>query len=253
MKKSILVLLIFLFPLFSIAQSDSAAMAKMVKESGIDPTKVQSRASYSFLVSDPSGPPIRIFNRVTFNLGVNRWSFTGKYELTSIYRNDAEGAFSTGFGDLKINVLNAFFVKGKHALAGAAEVTFPIGKPGYGIQYFALMPSLTYSFTITPSLIFAIQPQYLFNLVKGEDYPKLSVLTVRAFIAKFTKPGYFFVLEPRPIYNFTTKQFDLIIAPIVGKALGKGFNIVFLAEFPATKRFWDITGPLYQFGISKSF
>jgi len=49
------------------------------------------------------------------------------------------------------------------------------------------------------------------------------------------------------------KQFDLIIAPIVGKALGKGFNIVFLAELPTTKRFWDITGPLYQFGISKSF
>jgi hypothetical protein len=36
MNKLILVLLILLFPLFAIAQSDSAAMAKMVKESGID-------------------------------------------------------------------------------------------------------------------------------------------------------------------------------------------------------------------------
>ena len=115
------------------------------------------------------------------------------------------------------------------------------------------MPALTYSYSITPSLIFAIQPQYLFNLVKGDDYPTLSILTVRAFIAKFTKSGYFFVFEPRPIYDFTNENFDLIIAPIIGKALGKGFNLVFLAEFPTNKRLWEKSGPLYQGGISKSF
>lgn len=252
MKSSILFILLFVVSSSAMAQSDSASMAKMVKESGIDPTKVQSRASYSFLISDPAGSPIRIFNRVVFNLGINRWSFTAKYELTSIYTNSAEGTFSTGSGDLKFNALNAFFVKGKHALALSAEVTFPTGRPGYGLQYFALMPALTYSYTITPSLIFALQPQYLFNLVKGDNYHQISILTVRVFIAKFTKPGYFFVLEPRPVYNFTNKQFDLIIAPIIGKALGKGFNLVFLSEFPTTKRLWDATGSLYQFGISKS-
>ena len=235
------------------SQTDSATMAKLVKESGIDPTKVQSRASYSFQISDPSGSPIRIINRLVFNLGINRWSFTGKYELISKYTNNAEGVFSTGSGDLRFNVLNAFFVKGKHALAASAELTFPIGKPGYGLQYFALMPALTYSYSITPSLIFAVQPQYLFNIVKGDNYPPLSILTVRAFIAKFTKSGYFFVFEPRPIYDFTNEKFDLIIAPIIGKALGKGFNLVFLAEFPTSKRLWDKTGPLYQFGINKSF
>jgi hypothetical protein len=253
MEKSFLLIIALLVSALTYAQSDSASMAKMVKESGIDPTKVQSRASYSFLVSDPSGFPISILNRMTFNLGINRWSFTGKYELTSRYTNNAEGVFSTGSGDLKFSALNAFFVKGKHAMAASAELTFPIGKPGYGLQYFALMPALTYSYTINPSLIFAIQPQYLFNLAKGDDYPQLSVLTTRIFIAKFTKSGYFFVFEPRPIYNFTTSQFDLILAPIIGKALGKGFNLVFLAEFPTTKRLWDQTGPLYQAGISKSF
>ncbi len=253
MKSSILFLTLFVVSSYAMAQSDSASMAKMVKESGIDPTKVQSRGSYSFIISDPSGSSISIFNKLSFNLGINRWSFNGKYELTSRYTNNAEGAFSTGSGDLKFSALNAFFVKGKHALAASAELTFPLGKPGYGLQYFALMPALTYSFTINPSLIFAVQPQYLFNLVKGDNYPQLSILTTRIFIAKFTKSGYFFVFEPRPIYNFTTNQFDLILAPIIGKALGKGFNLVFFAEFPTTKRFWDQTGPLYTAGISKSF
>jgi hypothetical protein len=253
MKSSILFLLLFVVSSFAMAQSDSASMAQMVKESGIDPTRVQSRASYSFIISDPPGSPITILNRMVFNLGINRWSFNAKYELTSRYTNSAEGVFSTGSGDLKFSVLNAFFVKGKHAMAASAELTFPLGKPGYGLQYFALMPGLTYSFTINPSLILAIQPQYLFNLVKGDDYPKLSILTTRIFLAKFTKAGYFFVFEPRPIYNFTTSQFDLILSPIIGKALGKGFNLAFLAELPTTKRLWDQTGPLYQVGLSKSF
>jgi hypothetical protein len=253
MKKTLLIIFSFLFSALTYAQSDSAAMAKMVKESGLDPTKVQSRASYSFIISDPPGSPITILNRMVFNLGIDRWSFNAKYELTSRYTNNAEGVFSTGSGDLKFNVLNAFFVKGKHAMAASAELTFPLGKPGYGLQYFALMPALTYSLTINPSLILAIQPQYLFNLVKGDDYPQLSILTTRIFLAKFTKSGYFFVFEPRPIYNFTTSQFDLILSPIIGKALGKGFNLAFLAELPTTKRLWDQTGPLYQVGLSKSF
>jgi hypothetical protein len=253
MKKLFLLITLLISCSFAIAQSDSAAMAKMVKESGIDPTKVQSRASYSFLISDPPGSNIGIINRVTFNLGVNRWSFTGKYEINTLHKNNTESVFSTGSGDLRVNVLNAFFVKGKNALAGSAEITLPIGKQGYGIQYLALMPALTYSYSFTPSLIFAIQPQYLFSLVKGEGYPKLSVLTVRAFIAKFTKSGYFFVFEPRPIYDFTNDDFKLIISPIIGRAIGKGFNIVFLAELPASKEFWNKTGPVYQFGLSKSF
>jgi hypothetical protein len=253
MKRIYFLLFFTISAAYALAQSDSAAMDKMVRESGIDPTRVQSRASYSFLVSDPSGSALRVLNRVVFNLGVNRWSFTGKYEMVSVYKDDTAGVFSTGSGDLKVNVLNAFFVKGKHALAGSAEVTLPLGKPGFGLQYFALMPALTYSYTINPSLIFAVQPQYLFNMAKGKEYPQLSVLTVRVFIAKFTKSGYFFVIEPRPVYDFTNENFELIIAPIIGKALGKGFNIVFLSEWPTSSDLWKTTGALYQFGLSKSF
>lgn len=61
------------------------------------------------------------------------------------------------------------------------------------------------------------------------------------------------MLEPRPIYDFTNKNFDLIIAPIIGKALGKGFNLVFLSELPTKKATWESKGPMYQVGISKSF
>ncbi len=112
------------------AQSDSANLAKIIKESGVDPTKVQSRASYSVIIWDPLGPPIQVINKFVFNLGINRWNFSVKYDLVSNYTNDSTGTFQTGSGDIKFGALNAFFVKGKHALAGAAELVIPTGRPG---------------------------------------------------------------------------------------------------------------------------
>ena len=69
---------------------------------------------------------------------------------------------------------------------------------GMGSQYFSATPGsyITYSYTINPSLFLAFQPQYTFQLLKDPLYPDLSVLTIRSFLAKFTKTGYFFVLEP---------------------------------------------------------
>lgn len=40
-------------------------------------------------------------------------------------------------------------------------------------------------------------------------------------------------------------SYDIYISPIMGKALGKGFNSAFLAEFPTTKKMWEATGPVY--------
>jgi len=122
-----------------------------------------------------------------------------------------------------------------------------------GSQYFTDTPSVTYSCTINPTLFFAVQPQYTFDLLKDPLYPSLSVLTIRAFLAKFTKKGYFFVFEPRPIIDFENNNFDLIISPIVGKALGGGFNLIGLVEIPTSKSGIERMGALYQFGFNKSF
>jgi hypothetical protein len=48
-------------------------------------------------------------------------------------------------------------------------------------------------------------------------------------------------------------NFDLIISPIIGKALGGGFNFIALAEFPTKKATYETRGALYQFGFNKSF
>lgn len=237
-------------------QPDSTEIKKLSKlrtESGVDPTRVQSKASYSMLIYDPVVNPGRIENKFTMNIGISRWSFTAKYNIVTKLSPAEGNGFSSGSGDFRFTVLNAFFVKGKHALAASAEFSVPTGAPGYGSQYFSLTPALTYSFTITPSLFVAIQPQYTFPLLKDPAYPNLGILTIRSFIAKFTQSGYFFVFEPRPIYDFVNKKFDVIISPIVGKALGKGFNLLYLMEIPVTTTMYENTGILYQFGINKSF
>lgn len=247
-----IMLIIFCFCFPGLAQ-DESDLDKIRTESGIDPTRVMSRIGYTFLIQNPDGEAGQITNRISLNLGVNRWSFSAKYEAISKTTGIPGSGFESSFGDVKFNILNAFYVEGPHALAGAVEFSVPFGKSGFGSQYFSMMPSITYSYTINPSLFLAFQPQYIFDLMKDPVYPELSVLTVRSFLAKFWQNGFFVVIEPRPIYDFTSENFDLIISPILGKALGEGYNLIFLAEFPTKKETYNSKGPLYQFGFNKAF
>ena len=250
-------LVIFLFALCSSLnaqnESDSAKLELLRKESGVDPTRVQSRVGYSILVYDQDMSSGQVNNRISLNLGVNNWNFNLKYDVISRTTGEEESGFNTGSGDVRFSMLNAFFVKGKHALAGSAEFSVPTGKVGFGSQYFSVTPSLTYSYTIESSLFLAVQPQYTFALMKEQTYPSLSVITVRSFIAKFTSDGYFFVFEPRPVIDLTNETFDLILSPVIGKALGSGFNLIVLAEFPTKETTIKNRGILYQFGFNKNF
>jgi Putative MetA-pathway of phenol degradation len=256
MKKSSLLaiaLLTTFSTLFAQQKSDSVDLEKLRKESGIDPTRVQSRAGYSFLMYDLEGSAGQINNRLSLNLGVNTWNFSMKYDVISRTTGEPGTGFASGMGDIRFSVLNAFYVEGKHALAASAEFSMPTGKPGFGSQYFSATPAITYSYTIKPSLILAFQPQYTFQLMKDPLYPNLSVLTIRSFLAKFTKTGYFFVFEPRPIFDFGNNTVDFIISPIIGKSLGAGFNLIVLAEIPVTNSYRDNKGILYQLGFNKNF
>jgi hypothetical protein len=237
---------------FAQVVNDSAQVEKLRTESGVDPTRVQSRAGYSLLIYDQKESAGQIVNRASLALGVGRWSFAMKYE--SITKTGLPGTgFSSSFGDIKFSILNAFFVNGKHALAANAEFSVPTGKPGFGSQYFSVTPAITYSYTINPTLFFAIQPQYTFALIRDPLYPRLGVLTVRPFLAKFTKSGFFYVFEPRPIFDFENKKTELVLSPIVGKSLGGGFNLIFLMEVPTNKDTRDTRGVLYQLGFNKNF
>ena len=249
----VLVLLTTYSTLFAQHKPDSVDLEKLRKESGIDPTRVQSRAGYSFLVYDQEGSAGQINNRLSLNLGVNTWNFSMKYDVISRTTGEPGTGFTSGMGDIRFSVLNAFYVEGKHALAASVEFSMPTGKPGFGSQYFSATPAITYSYTINPSLILAFQPQYTFQLMKDPLYPNLSVLTIRSFLAKFTKTGYFFVFEPRPIFDFGNNTVDFIISPIIGKSLGAGFNLIGLAEIPVTNTYRDNKGILYQLGFNKNF
>lgn len=233
--------------------ADSIQVETLRKESGVDPTRVASRVAYSLLYYDKKNNQGQINNRAGLTLGIDRWSIGIKYEVISKTGAQPGSGFETGMGDVKFSLLNAFYVKGKSALAGSAEFSIPTGKQGFGSQYFSVTPALTYSYTIHPTLFVAVQPQYTFHLLKDELYPDLSVLTIRSFLAKFTKTGYFFVLELRPVFDFSNSTNDLVISPIMGKSLGSGFNLIFLAEFPTSGFTVENRGNLFQLGFNKNF
>lgn len=162
-------------------------------------------------------------------------------------------------GDVKFSILNAFYTKGKSAFAGSVEFGFPTASAsiaqyaGLG-GYFYATPALTYSYTINDQgLMMAFQPQYTFALSKNKKYPDLGVFTLRMFMAKFCQSGYFFVLEPRPVYDVVNNKFDFIISPIIGKSLGEGYNLIFIAEIPTAKDSFKNKGAIYQFVLSRSF
>ena len=160
MKYFILIQVVFIsgMGVFAQTKDDSLRLEQIRRESGVDPTRVQSRAGYSLLIYDQEDAAGQIHNRISLNVGVNRWNLSMKYEAITRTTGEPGSGFSSGMGDIKFSLLNAFFVKGKHALAGGAEFSIPTGKPGFGSQYFSLTPSLTYSYTIKPSFFLAVQP-----------------------------------------------------------------------------------------------
>lgn len=232
---------------------DSVKLEKLRRESGIDPTRVMTRVGYSFIASNPKGPTALVRNRLNLNLGIGNWNISGKFEVASKIDEQGGTGFETGLNDFKFSILNAFLTKGKHAMAGAADFSLPTGKPGIGSQIFSTTLSVTYSYTIKPSLIFAIQPQYAFDLIKDEIQPDLRVLTIRSFLAYFSSAGYFFVFEPRPIFDVENKKTDWLISPIIGKALGKGYNLITLVEIVLTDNLRTNRGSLFQLGFNKNF
>lgn len=249
----LLFLLFVTAPIVGRAQSDTTNLSQLRTESGVDPTRVVTKLVYSVWYFDRSENRTQINNRVNFTVGVNRWSFALKPEWVTRNDRNPGQAFETKVGDLRFSVLNAFYIKGKHALAGAAEFTLPTGAQGFGAQYFSVNPSLTYSYTVDPSLFIAVQPQYAFHLNKAAVNPDLRVLTLRTFVAKFFPSGWFLVFEPRLIQDFGNDAFDLIFSPIAGKSLGGGFNLTGVVEIPTRSATIDNRGLLFQVGITKNF
>jgi len=248
------IILILLFAAkIAAGQSDTISIDKLRTESGVDPTRVNSRIGYSVLYYDKSENSASVNNRLNLTIGVNRWSFSIKPEIIALHTGVPGTGFNSGFSDLKFSILNAFYINGKNSLAGSVEFSLPFGKQDFGSQYFAATPAITYAYTINASLFLAIQPQYTFSIAKDELYPDLNVLTTRIFIAKFTNAGAFYVFEPRLIYDFENKSFDFIVSPIIGKSLGAGFNLIGLMEIPTKESTIDSRGILYQIGFNKNF
>ncbi len=226
-------------------------------QSGVDPTRITSRFGFSTTFFDRPADNALIRNRLSATFGVDNWSFQLKAESMSANTIPGEG-FRTGFGDLKFAVLNSFYTKGRHALAGSLDVVLPTASrsiaqaAGMG-SHMLMTAAVTYAFTVTPSFFVAAEPQYTFTLAKSKGLPDANIFTVRLFMAYFFKSGFFMVLEPRPIYDITNKQFSMYLSPIVGKTLGGGFNLIAMAEIPLNKSTMQKAGATYIIGFNRVF
>lgn len=226
-------------------------------QSGVDPTRVSSRIGYSAWFYDKEADRVQINNRLSVTINVNDWSFLLKADMVSL-NTLSHTRFVTGFGDLKFGMVNAFYSRGKNALAASLDFVLPTASgsiaQGAGMgSYFHITPSLTYSYTVDPSLMFAVAPQYTFSVSKPASYPPISLLTLRMFIAKFTPKGYFFVLEPRPMYDFQASRFDFTLSPMAGRTLGGGYTLLLLSEIPLRGDALRKNGALFLIGFNRTF
>lgn len=253
MERFLSIILMVVLPIAVLGQTDSSKIDELRTQSGVDPTRVNTKMAYSIWYFDKSANRSLINNRINFTAGINKWSLGLKYEIATVNNGIPGEGFNTKSGDLRFSALNAFYVKGKNALAGGLEFTIPTASQGFGSRYFSVNLSITYAYTIDPSLFLAFQPQYTFHIAKDAAFPDLSVLTIRTFIAKFQKTGWFYVFEPRIIKDFANDQFNIILSPIIGKSLGSGFNLGLLMEFPTRQETIDTRGILIQTGITKNF
>jgi hypothetical protein len=232
-------------------QEDTTAIEHIRAESGLDPIIIHSKIAFTSFINDPKGPSGRIANSVSLSLSVKRWSIGLKGSLVSVMSGNPGEGFHSAAGDFELSLQNKVYAHGKHAIAVTGVLAFPTGKMGYGSQYFSFTPVLTYIYALKPSVIFALQPQYSFHVMKDQLYPGLSLLTVRALAAKFTKTGLVFGMEMKPIINIEANIFYLFTTLFVGKSLGAGFNILFLCDAPANKPAVE-KGPTFQFGINRN-
>jgi hypothetical protein len=229
-------------------------LEKLRKESGVDPTQVSTRFNIGQEFLDPKGSGYSYNNTFKLTVGIGNWAFYIKTRARSTYTpGEQNGTFSSGIDDFTFSAANTVYYKGKNAINVAVELLAPVGSPAFSSQSFLMTPNFTYAYTISPKLIFALNPQYSFTVAKSDVVPAVSLATIRPFFAGFFPSGVFAVIEPRVLYNFKAEQLDIIISPILGKSLGKGWNIVGIVEAPVTNERIETLGMMYKFGVQKNF
>ena len=240
----------------SYAQLDSVKLKEIEKtrtESGVDPTRVSSKVSYSFEVIKPTeGDAFKFNNNIKLNFGITRWSLKVEARVSAKYDGMPGSDMKSGMSDLKLGINNAFFVSGKHAFAGGFDLSAPTGSKDFNNQAFTIQPNIAYAYTISPTLIFALNPQYTRTIWRNNDVPMQDILTTRPFFALFLPTGLFAVIEPRCQYDFANKKFDFIISPIIGGSIGGGFNLLFILEIPTKEETLNNYGVAGKFGFQKS-
>lgn len=250
MKKALFLTLILTGFTALKAQVDSIPVKDLRVQSGVDPTRIISRFSYTVRYFDRSNNRSLMQNRAAYSLGINEWSIGLRPEL--ITRNTGD-EFQTAGGDLRLLIFRRLLETEKHSLGLSADLTLPTGRPSFGGQYLSWNPSLTYAYTIKEDLIVAASAQYLFDLQRSNGQEGLSEFTLRPFLAKFFDSGWLFVFEPRLVQDFQQEDFQLILTPIVGKAIARGLNLNMVFEFPVDERFRNNRGWLLQFSLVKTF
>lgn len=201
MKITINLFIFLVFISTGFSQNDSLDIEIIRTKSGVDRTRVNIKVPYSISYFDRNANRSLINNRINSTAGINKWGLGLKYEITTLDNGISGAGFNTKSGYLRFSVLNAFHVKGRNAIAGGSEFTIPTAPQSFGSNYCSINLFITYAYTIGPSLFLAFQPQYTSHIAKDIAFPDLSALTIRTFMAKFIKTGWFYIFESRIIHD----------------------------------------------------
>jgi hypothetical protein len=236
----------------ALAQKDTTSMEHIRGQSGIDPILIHSKMQYNLYVLDTKGPSAKLTFAPGISFGVKGWGVGVRGSAVTDFSGIAGEGFHSSFGDIHLSLQKKVLKVGIHSVAFAGDVGIPTGKAGFGSQYFSMSPMVTYTCTIRPSLILAIQPQYTFHFLKDPMYPDLKTLSFRTLIAKFTNSGHAYGLELKPNLNLEAKDFTLFFTPFLSLNITSGFNMLLLCDIP-TNQSAVKKGPTFQFGINRNF
>jgi hypothetical protein len=232
---------------------DSAAAERVRTESGIDPTRIVSVAGVGFEVVDFPGDRFASAVIPRLGIGAGAWSAALDTRLAATYAGEPGASLVTGLGDVGLTLVRAFRPAARHAVAVGAELSLPVGRPEIGGRAVSVTPSVTWAWTLRPWLVVAAQPQYERSLLRASDAPATSILTLRGFVAVFRPSGWFYVLEGRVREDFELGRSYAQVAPVVGKNIGRGFNLAATLDLPLSSAARDRFGVLWRVGVQRVF
>ena len=104
-------LLLPAFASFAQEPEEHLSLDEVRTQSGVDPTRIISKIGFSTWYFDKEAGNAQVNNRISATFGVDDWAFNVRMDLVSINNVPGRRGFVTGAGNMKVNILNSFYIR----------------------------------------------------------------------------------------------------------------------------------------------